>query len=129
MSIIFSQPVQGFPLDGLSKERRGTLRSLHYRCDFIYNVYNIKVQHFDWSEEKNEWLLRERNLTFELCVAYIEQGYILDILVNKKPRNHQKVFILNIDGYAYRVPFVEDPEKIFLKTAYPSRKDTKKYLT
>ena len=87
------------------------------------------MKYFDWDEEKNEWLLQTRDISFELCVACIEQGYLLDILANKAPRSHQKVFILNIEGYVYRVPFVEDEEKIFLKTAYPSRQDTKKYLT
>jgi hypothetical protein len=86
------------------------------------------VKYFDWNEEKNTWLLQTRDISFELCVACIESGYVLDVLINKT-HIHQKVFILNIEGYAYRVPFVEDSEKIFLKTAYPSRKDTKKYLT
>lgn len=84
--------------------------------------------YFDWDDEKNEWLRRERGITFELYVMYIERGFILDILQNKHPRAHQKVFILNIEGYAYRVPFVEDGKKIFLKTAYPSREDTEHYL-
>lgn len=87
------------------------------------------MKYFEWNNEKNDWLLQERGITFELCVTYIELGHVLDVLVNRSPREHQKVFILNIDGYAFRVPFVEDDEKIFLKTAYPSRKDTKKYLS
>jgi hypothetical protein len=87
------------------------------------------MPYFDWDEAKNAWLERERGITFELCVAYIERGYLLDVLQNKHPRSHQKVFIINIEGYAYRVPFVEDSEKIFLKTAYPSSDDTKTYLS
>ncbi len=95
----------------------------------LYTLYIIvNVKYFDWSEEKNLWLEKERGITFELCVSIIERGYILDILQNKHPYSHQKVFIINIEGYAYRVPFVEDDEKIFLKTAYPSKKDTKTYL-
>jgi len=86
------------------------------------------VKYFEWSDVKNDWLSRERGITFELCVAYIEQGFVLDVLQNKDPRSHQKVLIVNIEGYVYRIPFVEDDEKIFLKTAYPSRKDTQKYL-
>ena len=85
--------------------------------------------YFDWDPDKNIYLQATRDISFELCVTYIEHGYILDILVNTAPRTHQKVFILNIEGYAYRVPFVEDETKIFLKTAYPSRADTKKYLS
>ncbi len=86
------------------------------------------MKYFDWSDEKNDWLIKHRGVSFELCIASIEQGYLLDVLQNRSPRDHQKVFIINIDGYAYRVPFVEDENKIFLKTAYPSHKDTKRYL-
>jgi hypothetical protein len=73
-------------------------------------------------------LAEKRDITFELCVACIEQGYLIDILQNKASHQHQKVFIINVEGYVYRVPFVEDDKKIFLKTAYPSRKDAKTYL-
>jgi len=86
------------------------------------------VKYFDWSKEKNQWLIENRDVSFELCVACIEQGYLLDVLQNKVPHEHQRVFIINVEGYAYRIPFVEDEEKIFLKTAYPSKKDTSTYL-
>ena len=86
------------------------------------------MHYFDWDEDKNSWLQEKRNISFNLCVLYIEKGYVLDIIANKSPKDYQKVFILNIEGYASRVPFVEDEEKIFLKTAYPCRKDTKKYM-
>jgi hypothetical protein len=33
-----------------------------------------------------------------------------------------------IDDYVFEVPYVEDNEKIFLKTAYPSHEATKRYL-
>ncbi len=35
---------------------------------------------------------------------------------------------MNIEHYAYLVPFVEDETGIFLKTIIPSRKATRKYL-
>ena len=38
------------------------------------------------------------------------------------------MIIVNINDYAYLVPFVEDNQKIFLKTIIPSRKATKRYL-
>ena len=40
---------------------------------------------------------------------------------------NQKIYILDIDGYAVVVPFIETDEEIFLKTAFPSRKHTKQY--
>jgi len=38
------------------------------------------------------------------------------------------MYVVEIDEYVYLVPFVEDEEKCFLKTIFPSRKMTKKYL-
>ncbi len=86
------------------------------------------MKYFDWNEEKNQWLIENRDISFNLCVTYIEQGDYLDIVDNHPPYEHQKIFIINIDGYIYEVPFVEDDEKFFLKTVYPSRVATKKYL-
>ena len=36
--------------------------------------------------------------------------------------------MLNIDDYAYLIPYVQEGEKIFLKTIIPSRKATNKYV-
>jgi hypothetical protein len=36
--------------------------------------------------------------------------------------------IVEIDGYACLVPYVDNEEGVFLKTIIPSRKATKKYL-
>jgi hypothetical protein len=47
---------------------------------------------------------------------------------NKKRYGKQKVMIVEINEYVYLVPFVEDEEKVFLKTIIPSRKATEKYL-
>jgi hypothetical protein len=39
-----------------------------------------------------------------------------------------RIFIVNIEGYAHLVPFVESEHEVFLKTIIPSRKATRKYL-
>jgi len=36
--------------------------------------------------------------------------------------------VVEYGKYAYLVPFVEDSDKVFLKTIIPSKKATKKYL-
>jgi len=36
--------------------------------------------------------------------------------------------VVEIDSYAYLVPFVETEEEVFLKTVIPSRKAMRKYL-
>ena len=86
------------------------------------------MKYHDWDEDKNIKLIQERGVSFEMCLAHIEQGKILDIIENKTPYEHQRVYVLEMDEYIYYVPFVEDKEKIFLKTIIPSRKATKKYL-
>ncbi|MEA3305563.1 MAG: toxin, partial [Candidatus Omnitrophota bacterium] len=61
---------------------------------------------------------------------HIANNYMLDIVPHPNQNKYpgQKMFILNIDNYAYLVPFIEKEEIIFLKTIVPSRKATKKYL-
>jgi len=51
----------------------------------------------------------------------------MDIIENKRFKN-QHMFAVNVNEYIYLVPFVETAEEIFLKTIYPSRKATKRYL-
>lgn len=72
----------------------------------------------------------EREVSFEEVVLAIEEGDLLDILenLNKQKHPNQKILVVNINNYAYLVPFIEDEEKIFFKTIIPSRKATKKYL-
>ncbi|MGZ9164258.1 MAG: toxin, partial [Anaerolineales bacterium] len=68
--------------------------------------------------------------SFEDVVFYIELGFLLDVLEhpNQEKYKGQKIFVVQIDDYAYLVPFVEDDHDVFLKTIIPSRKATRKYL-
>lgn len=88
------------------------------------------MKYFSWDEEKNELLKEERQISFEDVVFYITQGFLLDILEhpNQEKYQGQKIFVVQIDEYAYLVPFIEGELEIFLKTIIPSRKATKKYL-
>lgn len=88
------------------------------------------VKYIDWNKEKNEQLKQEREISFEDILIAIEEGNLLDIVEhsNKNQYPNQKIFIVAINDYGYLVPFVEDEEKIFLKTIIPSRKATKKYI-
>lgn len=85
---------------------------------------------FDWDEEKNGALIDERGISFEGIVDAIKEGKLLDNIEhpNQKKYPGQRLYIVEIDNYAYIIPFVEDEEKIFFKTIIPSRKATKKYL-
>ena len=80
--------------------------------------------------EKNEWLRTERGITFEEIVYHLQYGGLLDIIShpNQEMYPNQRIFIVNVEGYACLVPFVETDDGIFLKTIIPSRKMTKLYL-
>jgi uncharacterized DUF497 family protein len=88
------------------------------------------VKYIDWDEGKNKILKNERGVSFEEVIIAINEGRLITILEhkNKKKYSNQKILVVNIDNYAYLVPFVEDEEKVFLKTIIPSRKATKKYI-
>jgi len=55
---------------------------------------------------------------------------VLDILEHPKQDRYkgQRIFVVNVGGYAYLVPFVETENEVVLKTIIPSRKATKRYL-
>jgi uncharacterized DUF497 family protein len=88
------------------------------------------MKYFSWNNEKNQLLKARRNISFEEVVFHIEKQHVLDIVQhpNQEKYKGQKIFIINIDNYAYLVPFVESEREIFLKTIIPSRKATKQYL-
>ena len=85
---------------------------------------------FDWNDEKNEKLKQLRGVSFEQVELALATGDLIDRLTHPNPAKYpnQKVFLVRIADYIYSVPYVEDNEKIFLKTIIPNRKATKKYL-
>lgn len=85
---------------------------------------------FEWDNGKNSELKQTRGISFEDIVFYIDRGYVLDIVPHPQQSKYpgQRMFIINVENYAYLVPFIESEDRIFLKTIIPSRKATKKYL-
>jgi uncharacterized DUF497 family protein len=85
---------------------------------------------YAWDNDKNEWLSNERGISFERIIFLIENNGLLDVIQhpNREKYPHQRMFIVDIDQYAYLVPFAESEDKIFLKTIIPSRKATKQYF-
>lgn len=86
----------------------------------------------EYSEEKNILLKATRGVNFEEIIIAIEKGKILADLRhrNKKKYTNQKILVVKIKEYVWAVPYVHDKNRgiIFLKTAYPSRVLTKKYV-
>lgn len=87
---------------------------------------------FDYSEEKNIVLKETRRVGFEDIIDAIESGRLLENRdhPNQKKYPGQKIFVVQVRRYAYVVPYVTDKRRkvLFLKTLFPSRQMTKKYM-
>lgn len=88
------------------------------------------MKYFDWNPDKNEELRANRNIAFEEIVFALTSDGLLDIIEHPNQAKYpdQRIFIVNVEDYAYLVPFVETEEVVFLKTIIPSRKMTRRYL-
>lgn len=86
---------------------------------------------YKFDPEKNAWLIQVRGISFEEIIAALCNEGALDILQhpNTQKYAHQKIYVIELKDYAYLVPFVEKGGEIFLKTAFPNRQATKKYLS
>jgi hypothetical protein len=76
---------------------------------------------FRWSEEKNALLKATRRVSFEDITLIIRDR-------KHRSRPHQRELLTIIDEYVYVVPYVEEEHFLFLKTLFPSRKETKIYF-
>jgi len=85
-----------------------------------------------FSEEKNELLKATRNIGFEdiLDALKDEDNLVANIAHPNAKRPHQRLLVVKVRNYAYAVPYVVDQQKdeMFLKTIYPSRTLTKRYV-
>lgn len=81
-----------------------------------------------WDESKNQLLKEQRSVSFEEILQAIEEGAILNIYKhpNAEKYPNQKMVEVLFKKYVWIIPFVENEDEIFLKTAFPSRKATKK---
>jgi hypothetical protein len=82
-----------------------------------------------WSQDKDEWLRRERKVGFDdVRKALLQGGFLADL-----PHPHverfpsQRVLVVEIRGETYVVPYVPGEKSRFLKTIYPSRKARRLY--
>jgi hypothetical protein len=78
--------------------------------------------------DKNDWLKRERGISFEQIIALIESGKLIHVGAqpDKEKYPNQLLYEVDVDGYVYVVPLVKDGRTLVLKTIYPSRKATRK---
>ncbi len=84
-----------------------------------------------FNEEKNQLLKATRGVSFDTVIISIKEGGLLaDIHHPNLKHSKQKIYVIVVEEYVYAVPYVKNNERkeIFLKTVYPSRALTKKYL-
>ncbi len=88
------------------------------------------MSYFDWNDGKNKLLKKERNVSLEEVILAIEKNRLLAVLEHPNQQKYpfQQICIVEINNYAFIIPFVENEESVFLKTIIPSRKMTKLYL-
>jgi uncharacterized DUF497 family protein len=88
------------------------------------------MKQINWNAEKNQLLMSERGISFEDVLFALQAGRLLDDLAHPNDNDYpnQRIFVVEIDKYAWLVPYVENETEIFLKSVIPSRKATKHYL-
>jgi len=85
----------------------------------------------EFNEHKNLVLKKSRIISFEDIVSALKsEDLVEDLKLPNKKFPNQRIFTVKIRDYVYVVPYVLDKNRkvLFLKTVYPSRKMTKKYL-
>ena len=96
------------------------------QCTYIINM------RFLWDEEKNSLLKKHRSISFEQIILSIENKQIVDVIEHPNQGKYKgQIFILvEMDNYIYVVhSYISDSgEECHLRTIYPSRKYTAKYL-
>jgi uncharacterized DUF497 family protein len=85
---------------------------------------------YEWSEEKYALLREKHGIGFADCVSAVQAGKLLADLEhpNRERYPRQRIMIVMIDEYAWDVPYVRDGNSMFLKTLFPNRKHTARYL-
>lgn len=86
---------------------------------------------FNFNKEKNERILAIRGIGFEEIILEIQLGNLVTITKHHNCNQYpnQEIMHVKVQGAIYMVPYViENDGTFFLKTLYPSRKATKKYL-
>ena len=78
---------------------------------------------FAFDPKKNELLRRKRGVTFPMVIeAIAEKGMLLNFdHPNQATYPNQRIMVVELEGYAYCVPYVAEGNIWFLKTIYPSR--------
>ena len=79
---------------------------------------------FAFDSKKNEVLMAKRGVTFPMVIeAIAEKGILADFAnPNQDKYPGQRVMVVELEGYAYCVPYAIEGDSWRLKTIYPSRR-------
>lgn len=85
---------------------------------------------YEFNKEKNEILKKGRGVSFEDIIIAINSGNLVDKVKHKNREKYpnQMMLFVNFQNYIYVVPCIENEDIVFLKTIFPDRVATKKYL-
>ena len=87
---------------------------------------------FKWENDKNELLKQHRNISFEQMILSIEDKKVVDVIEHPNQKKYKGLIFILVEhnNYIYVVPsFISNSgDECQLKTIYPSRKYTDKYL-
>lgn len=88
------------------------------------------MKSFRWAPDKNDQLKHERGVSFEDITVAVEAEALLAIVPHPNPARYprQKIMVVEVAGYVYLVPYVEEADHFFLKTVIPSRKATRDFI-
>ena len=87
------------------------------------------ILNVSWSEEKNQWLIKNRGFGFQDIVSLLESDGFLGDIENPSPNYpNQRILYVAMEGYVVSVPYIETEDGIFLKTAFRDRKATKRHM-
>jgi uncharacterized DUF497 family protein len=91
-------------------------------------MYTLSMK-YEWDPQKNEWLKKERNISFEKIVFHLSQGDVWRVADHPDQENYpgQRIYFVVVENYIYLVPHVVENDYVFMKTIIPSRKATKVY--
>lgn len=87
------------------------------------------VMRYEWDPKKNEWLKKERNISFEKIVFHLSRGDVWRVADHPDQLSYpgQRIYFVVAENFIYLVPHVVEDDYVFLKTIIPSRKATGAY--
>ena len=75
---------------------------------------------YEWNEEKNIILSKERDISFEDVIFALKNDKLLDIILSPT-HIEQKCFVVEMKSYAYIIPYVKVHSAHSVQTGHQTR--------